>query len=98
MYLKHFEGAVKAPFFIYFQKIVMNDEQNEKRGIEWFLVENRMDESKILRTVLESVVENERLMKEQEAEANGESFDIDKFIVELLLVGTANIYAKKSFS
>ena len=60
------------------------------------LLENRMDESKILRTVLESVVESERIMKEQEAEAKGEPFDIDEFIVELLLVGTANIFAKKS--
>lgn len=54
-----------------------------------------MDEGCILRMLLESAVGNERAMKEEDAEAKGESFDIDGFIVELLLVGTAGILSKK---
>lgn len=46
-----------------------------------------MDEAAILRRVLKRVVRAGRLMAEDEEEENERLFDVDDFIVDLLVVG-----------
>lgn len=49
-----------------------------------------MDEADILRKVLKTFIEERRISEELDAKAKGDDFDIDEFIVEIILIETAS--------
>ena len=49
-----------------------------------------MDEADILRRAIKTLIEARRISEELDAKAKGDDFDIDEFIVDIILIETAS--------